>query len=128
MIFDEESFPLTSPTDTNVQLNMPISSWRLPCEFAPQTSNALDQLQVVPQNNTMVTTTSNEWSSSSSPTTSSHESISDGLLDHHPSNIDHVVTRSKVGMIKLNPRYALVSQKAILKEPTLVKEALQDKG
>lgn len=45
-----------------------------------------------------------------------------------PSDSHHIVTRAKAGIIKANPMYALMSQRIMIKEPTSVKEALQDEG
>lgn len=93
--------------------------------FSPSSSEP-DQITKITQNNTIDTTSSNVRSSSSSHTPSSQETVSEAPREHLSSSVYAMVTRSKVGVTKPNPRYAQISQMVIIKEPTPVKEALQD--
>lgn len=51
-----------------------------------------------------------------------------GVQSPIPVPTHSMVTRSKSSIVKPNPKYALVSQAIVIKEPTSIKQALQDKG
>lgn len=57
---------------------------------------------------------------------SSHEAMTNSTPMHPNSTFHPMITRSKAGVVKPNPRYALGSTKVVIKEPTSVQEALKD--
>lgn len=128
VIFDERVFPFTMSVAKDVPRLVSISTSIKPSVVFSPSSRVLDQITEITQNNTIDTTSFNVQSSSSSHTPSSQEAISEAPCEHLSLSVHAMVTRYEVGVTKPNPMYALISQKVILKEPTSIKEALQDEG